>query len=511
MPKVLSYTPEWLSRPSAGYKLFAPQASSGTQSTREDPRSRKTIETRGSEVFVAVGHEIRWADLARLKDDPETPYRTLRVSIPLPISRLTISTDGTYLAVSTSHTVHIVVLPDSALLDSDDTSAIKPKSFQVGPLAHVLEGSEIVSVLWHPLGYHGRCLVTITLEGVVRLWEINRADRSTFNEPAMSIDLKKLANATNDKEDLSASTFGAPKGFSPDSVELEVASACFGDFPEQEGVHGWAPLTLWIAMVEGDLYALCPLLPSKWQLDESAEASTFLQTLATSININYADIHNDADTKPNAKETADKQLSWLSDIIYQEPLIETLADGESIKVFTRPNSVPTIPLLQGPFSIQPDVDEFELSDIIVFSLKTFSDGIEGETAEGLPAAVVCFLTDTCKVHVCLDLEGIVGQWLPSSPKVCRMLSIVVYTYLTLARLKLQCWQNPTTPLSLWKPSLSQMTKPRLPAKASPLIQSPISPSSSPTLAACSTSRSSHGSESWRMSFLYLKAREPNSD
>jgi nucleoporin NUP82 len=442
MPKVLSYTPEWLSRPSSGYKLFAPQAASRTQSVPEDPRSQKTIATRGSEVFVAVGHEIRWADLSKLKEDPKASYRTLRVSIPLPISRLTISNDATYLAVSTSHTVHIVVLPDSGLLDSDDTGPLKPKSFQVGPTAHVLEGSEVVSVLWHPLGYHGRCLITITLEGVVRLWEINRADRSTFNEPTLSIDLKKLANAADDKEDLSASTFGAPKGFSPDSVELEVASACFGDFPEQEGVHGWAPLTLWVAMVEGDLYALCPLLPSKWQLDESTGASTFLQTLATSININYADVQDDADAKPNTKETADKQLSWLSDIIYQEPLTETLADGESIKVFTRPNSVPIVPLLQGPFSIQPDVDEFELSDIIVFSLKTFSDGTEDETAEGLPAAIVCFLTDTCKVHVCLDLEGVVGQWLPSSSKVS-LKALICHTQLTPARRKLRCWQNPT--------------------------------------------------------------------
>lgn len=418
MPRVLSYTPEWLSRPSPGYNLFAPRIAPGALLTPpENLGPRKTIATRNSEVFVAVGHEIRWADLAKLKEDPQSSHRTLKVSIPLPITRLTISPDGAYLAVSTSHTVHVVVLPESALLDSDDTSPIKCKAFQVGPTAHVREESAVVSVLWHPLGYHGRCLVTVTLEGVVRLWEINRSDRSTFSDPALSIDLKKLANAANDQEDLSASKYGAPKGFSPDSVELEVAAACFGGYPEQEDVHGWAPLTLWVAMVEGDLYALCPLLPSKWQLDESTGASTILQTLATSININYADVKDNAGAKRTENETADKQLSWLSDIIYQEPLTETLPDGDSVKVFTRPNSVPACPLLQGPFSIQPEVDEFELSDITVFSLKTFSEGTEDDSAEGLPAAVVCLLTDTCKVHVCLDLEGIVGQWLPSSSSV----------------------------------------------------------------------------------------------
>ena len=85
-----------------------------------------------------------------------------------------------------------------------------------------------------------------------------------------------------------------------------------------------------------------------------------------------------------------------------------------VKVFNRPKSAPAVPLLQGPFSITPQVEDFDLSDMIVYSLKTFSEGSEEEAAEGLPAAVVCLLTDTCKVHVCIDLEGVVGRWLPSA-------------------------------------------------------------------------------------------------
>ncbi|KAJ4295078.1 hypothetical protein N0V90_007086 [Kalmusia sp. IMI 367209] len=416
MPKVLSYTPRWLQRPSPGYQLFAPKPSTSRALAPKERSSgvRKTIATRDSEIFVAVGHEIRWADLAQLKEDESPVYRTLKVSIPLPIERLTISPNGDYLAVSTSHTVHVVILPDISLLTTADDTPVKPKTFQVGPTAHVLEESPIASVLWHPLGYHGRCLVTITKTGVVRLWEINRTDRSSFSEPALSIDLEKLANATNDQENLSASKYGASKGFSPDSADLEVASACFGDSPDQEGVHGWAPMTLWIATVAGDVYALCPLLPSKWQLVESPGADTFKQTLISSVNINHANVTENATAPIEDMSLADKQLKWLSDIIYQEPFSEQLPEGDSIAVFNRPTSVPVVPLLQGPFSVTPEVEDFELSDMIVYSLKTFSDGGEEEVAEGLPAAVVCLLTDTCEVHVCLDLEGIVGRWLPSS-------------------------------------------------------------------------------------------------
>jgi len=371
---------------------------------------------------VAVGNEIRWADLANLKEGAQPAYRTLRVSIPLPITRLVVSPDQDYLAVSTSHTVHVVLLPDSSLLEAgEDDGPLKPKTFQLGPAIHVLEESPIATTIWHPLGYHGRCLVTITKAGVVRLWEMNRTDRSSFSEPSLSIDLPKLANATSDRDDLSASKFGASRGFSPDSVELEVASACFGDFPEQEGVHGWAPMTLWIATVSGDVYALCPLLPSKWQLVESPGSHTFLQTLTSSININYTEIAEDEGAPKHELVTSEKQVAWLSDILYEEPHVEERPGGDSVKVFARPASAPAVPLLQGPFTIAPEVDDFELSDMIVFSLKNMSE-IDDEdeddeevqdVAEGLPTAVVCLLTDTSEVHVCLDVEGIVGRWLPS--------------------------------------------------------------------------------------------------
>ncbi|KAF1919451.1 hypothetical protein BDU57DRAFT_443725 [Ampelomyces quisqualis] len=414
MPKVLSYTPDWLSRPNPGFQLFAPKQANGVPTRKKkDFGPRKTIATRGSELFVAVGHEIRWADLVNLKEGTEPAYRTLRISIPLPITRLVISPEEDYLAVSTSHTVHVVHLPDASLLEDGDDTPIKPKTFQVGPTAHVTEESPVATTLWHPLGYHGRCLVTITKAGVVRLWEVNRADRCTFSEPALSIDLPKLANATNDQEDLSASKFGASKGFSPDSVELEVASACFGDFPDQQGVHGWAPMTLWIATVPGDVYALCPLLPSKWQLVDSPGTFTFLQTLTSSINVNYTTVSNDDEAPTDELKASERQISWLSDIIYEEPFLEELPNGDSVKVFARPASAPAVPLLQGPFNTAPEVDDFELSDMIVYSLKTLSDGSEEEAAEGIPTAVVCLLTDTCKVHVCLDLQGIVGRWLPS--------------------------------------------------------------------------------------------------
>lgn len=65
MPRVLSYTPDWLSRPKPAFNLF--------QSNQLGPKqvlegSRKTVAHRGTEVFVAAGKELRWGDLGLLRD-----------------------------------------------------------------------------------------------------------------------------------------------------------------------------------------------------------------------------------------------------------------------------------------------------------------------------------------------------------------------------------------------------------------------------------------------------------
>lgn len=78
MPKIRSYTPGWLSKGAPGHNLFAPPADASraslsspyaAKSKRRAPNgARRTIARRGTEVFVANGREIRWGDLAYLKE-----------------------------------------------------------------------------------------------------------------------------------------------------------------------------------------------------------------------------------------------------------------------------------------------------------------------------------------------------------------------------------------------------------------------------------------------------------
>lgn len=75
MPKVNSHAPAWLCRPSPGASLFSSTSvKSPAQDLTTGPKAgvasgaTRTIAERGNEVFVVVDNEIRWSNLARLKD-----------------------------------------------------------------------------------------------------------------------------------------------------------------------------------------------------------------------------------------------------------------------------------------------------------------------------------------------------------------------------------------------------------------------------------------------------------
>ena len=78
MPKIKSFAPSWLNEPSPAHKLFeqpiddARIPSNLPYGKKPNPGPRRTIARRGTEVFVAVGKQIRWGDLAALKESWET-------------------------------------------------------------------------------------------------------------------------------------------------------------------------------------------------------------------------------------------------------------------------------------------------------------------------------------------------------------------------------------------------------------------------------------------------------
>ena len=330
------------------------------------------------------------------------------------------SPNGQLLAIVTSHTVQIAILPDSSHLGQSDNTPIRLKTHTLGPTTHVLSQPAVASALWHPLGVGANCLVTINAEAVVRVWEMSRESRWSFDSPTLTIDLRKLIGGKSQEDDFGAFGLGRNRGFSADAIDMEVASACFGGNGTAEE-HGWASMTLWVAMKEGDVYALCPLLPTKWQ-----PPSTLIPSLSTAVVSKVAAQQEDNSITPEERRQTDQQYQWISEIDSQDSTLAGESEfDEEVEIFHRPAQPGPIPRLQGPFEILPDDSEeyLEISDIHVIAAKV--DLVElmlGEDDEsdldltnqdGLSAAMVCLSTTNGRLYVCLDLEGVEGQWLPT--------------------------------------------------------------------------------------------------
>jgi nucleoporin NUP82 len=343
------------------------------------------------------------------------------------IRQLIVSPSGNFLAVLTEHTVHVAILPDASHLASRDRSPLKVKTHQLGPTTHVLPQSPVISALWHPLAYSTTsldCLITVTAEAAVRVWELDRSNNWSFDRPSLAIDLQRLVDGTSCDENFEPSGFGKSRGFSADAFEMEVTAACFGGHGREED-DGWASMTLWIAMRNADIYALCPLLPSKWK-----PTSTLIPSLSTSVVSSMACIDDDS-VDPDEKRAVQQQFEWVQEIDNEEPMpvnfdTEVSFTGE---IRSRPKAPSAIPRLQGPFLFDLDENELDLdvSDIHVIPAKVNAEDLlsgeeedytdlEGLIQDRLSATVISIATTTGKVYVCLDLEGVSGQWLPKTRK-----------------------------------------------------------------------------------------------
>ena len=355
----------------------------------------------------------------------------LKTPVADDIKQLAISPNGNFLAVLTNHTAHIILIPDSSNLTSEDKGPMKPKTWTLGPTTHVTSRPAIVSALWHPLGVQGNCLVTVSKDAVVRIWELSVADRWSFDKPELAIDLKRLADGTSLDQDFSASASATNTAFSPDTLEMEVAASCFGS----RSSGGWSPFTLWLAMREGDIYCLCPLLPSKW-----APPRALIGSLSVSIVANVAAIEDDPTVPEQETLLTQQQLAWMGEIDSQEPQMVEAPIGEPpTEVYMRPEKPGKVPRLQGPFVLDAHANEnendidAELTDILVIGSKVEANELMGDDpeydledadTEGLSLALVCLLSTSGQVKICIDLQGVEAQWLPpkSKTKLARMLA-----------------------------------------------------------------------------------------
>jgi nucleoporin NUP82 len=298
-----------------------------------------------------------------------------------------------------------------------DIGPLKLKSFHLGPSSeNISEDAAIVCALWHPLGVHGRCLVTISDDAVLRIWELNRDDRSSFDESALSIDLTRLVNAKDEDANLRASRYQSGKAFTPELAYIEPISACFGGLG-RNGENPWSSMTLWIAMADGDLYALCPILPTKFQ-----GFPGLVPYLSNSLNAKSMEILENSTSSSDDEYRLRQETIWVQDLEEQEPYISIgTFNTPDVEIYSRPLAPRPKPTLQGPFDF--GLDGVEIADILVRNVSAAEEPLQLETGELLldesddldpmAVSVLCLLTRDGTLLILLDTAGVEPRWLPS--------------------------------------------------------------------------------------------------
>jgi len=217
-----------------------------------------------------------------------------------------------------------------------------------------------------------------------RTYDFTIGQDFTFEIPDQTLDLYTLSGRARHAG-----------GFFADEEEMEAASCCFGG-----GHQGWRPFTLYILMRGGDIYALTPVVPSRWKAPRE-----YLQSLSLDINWGLENLEDDVTMEE--KLILRQQTKWINDVLNQEANMGAIYTGSTISprkkastCLVRPRVVGPTPQLQGPFLFQPAPQELSSDEY----------GCDIFHIESHPVGVIGVLYSNGKVDICLEPESLKAKW-----------------------------------------------------------------------------------------------------
>ncbi|KAJ1951579.1 hypothetical protein FBU59_000054 [Linderina macrospora] len=401
---------------------------------------------RGTDLFVAVGGEIRWINLQACKDayvgfeskhlgvknsiDGEkldskatsqleavqhVPwYRVLGEALGFEIRRLVCNKSGKLLAAVGQREVAVVTLPSrdspvrtdakrafsvsrgdksSGVLDavcvncaSKAVSALVTagrRGRQAGE-GVVAARARVADVLWHPMSSSDSHLVVLLSSGVVKVFDV-------------------LADVSMPEQTISLGSAAAGNSGYSDS---QAVSLCMGS-----GASGWVRLTLFVLMNTGELYSLCPVLPRTCTLERP-----WLEQLLDIAEMDICELQPEEYESRGVVMTPVGLMSsrdakeWLVNVLDLEP-------GKALMRATLSEEWLRPPVAQGPYLYQPDPtpvedltydsDSDSSSSDVDFSAEDASDMVYLDTGD---VGIVAISYRNAHVHVFADLEPVMGRW-----------------------------------------------------------------------------------------------------
>jgi len=163
---------------------------------------------------------------------------------------MALNADGRLLAVAGSHHLVVVVLPPNARTGGK-SPVIECKSIKIAPYLHGTRGCpRITKIEWHPLADGNTSLFVLTADGVLREYD----PTVDAEEPVQTFSFTQKKKKSN--------TFNTD-----DPASSEAVSFAFGcgtrPIVGARGSHDWSPFTVFGLLRGGDVFAICPVCPSR--------------------------------------------------------------------------------------------------------------------------------------------------------------------------------------------------------------------------------------------------------
>ncbi|KZT43023.1 hypothetical protein SISSUDRAFT_1105020 [Sistotremastrum suecicum HHB10207 ss-3] len=367
------------------------QASTSENGASKFPSSalaQRRLCIRDKDLIVAVGSEIRMTPINLIKGlVPSRPiYKCLETpNLTFPIVQTVLSPNEKLLAISGTHCVSVAVLPRDNYIKS-----IKERPpcryVSVGQFYHH-EGTSapVAQIGWHPWGVSGSTLLVLTVDGVLREYDIS------VNPEVPTQTFHLLPRPRGPRRGLSLNN------------DLAVSFA-FG-----KGYGDWGPLTLYTLSRGGDLYAMCPYLPQN-----ASVPFDYIKALDKFVSEKQARMEAGYTAGPSPVSLISDQQRKYSKALLRQALNEEGATAKLAKQNVEihpPKSFDAEVSCQGPFLLQPsphelpDSDGGDATDIVYMAV---GDGDANSEQEQLGIILLAF--EDGKIDVCLDVQKIEAKW-----------------------------------------------------------------------------------------------------
>lgn len=307
------------------------------------------------------------------------------------VNQITINKNGKLMALIGNNELHVMVLPQS-IYQNINTEVHHASTVSIGSDIFSSKcGISIVKAEWHPLSSTDSHLVILSSDGCLRMYDVS----SELKEPEQCIYIGP--QYYDEYRTFTPSYYVPGRSISGNKEEMEATSFYFGSGED------WESFTLYILMRNGDVYAICPFLPSK-----SIAKKSLLENLSRSIEYKWKECNPDDQFLDQQYRL---QKCWISTVLQNAKKAksnEVQEEDDDIELIINGNISrfkDIHPVIQGPCLFQPSPIEFDPDEC---ELDNYANDIILLKTE--PISIIAIAYTNGKIDVCLNVSPVEAFW-----------------------------------------------------------------------------------------------------